>query len=85
METSKLKTKLRITPVRTFGNSFISFWGNLFNFSGKLYEYNPDDPNVADANAIAEDWRAVGDDIRNAMGSYEKKTRIKTSRTVSSN
>ena len=52
-----------------------SFWeglGRLIDFGGTLTEFNdaPSGPQ-ADRYAIAQDWRAVGDDLRNAMGVYE--------------
>lgn len=52
-----------------------SFWeglGRLIDFGGTLTEFNNalSGPQ-ADRYAIAQDWQAVGDDLRNAMGVYE--------------
>lgn len=52
-----------------------SFWeglGRLIDFGGTLTEFNGalSGPQ-ADRYAIGQDWRAVGDDLRNAMGVYE--------------
>lgn len=52
-----------------------SFWeglGRLIDFGGTLTEFNdaPSGPQ-ADRYAIAQDWQAVGDDLRDAMGVYE--------------
>lgn len=52
-----------------------SFWeglGRLIDFGGTLTEFNSalSGPQ-ADRYAIAQDWQAVGDDLRNAMGVYE--------------
>ena len=52
-----------------------SFWeglGRLIDFGGTLTEFNdaPSGPQ-ADRYAIGQDWRAVGNDLRNAMGVYE--------------
>ena len=52
-----------------------SFWeglGRLIDFGGTLTEFNSalSGPQ-ADRYAIGQDWQAVGDDLRNAMGVYE--------------
>jgi len=50
--------------------SWIEGIGRLVDFANALTEYNrtgsPEDP---DARAIAQDWLAVGDDLRRAMAS----------------
>lgn len=58
-----------------------SFWeglGRLIDFGGTLTEFNSalSGPQ-ADRYAIAQDWRAVGDDLRNAMGVYEVTITVK--------
>lgn len=52
-------------------NNFSSFWANIFNLRGHLYEYDfSDDPLKADAEAIAGDWVNVGKDMRRAIDKY---------------
>jgi len=48
--------------------SFIEGVARIFDFSGSLNVYNESEtPAEADKRALANDWRAVGDDIRAAM------------------
>ena len=85
METKQLRTKVRIRPIRTYPNAFLAFWGNLFNFSGNLYEYSSESTQDGDAKALADDWKAVGEDLSSAMSAYETKYKVKRSRTLSHN
>jgi hypothetical protein len=53
-----------------------SFWGgfaSLINFSPseKKYNYNPT-PNGADIDSLRNDWRAVGEDLWQAIHDYER-------------
>jgi hypothetical protein len=42
--------------------------GRLVDFANNLTAYNETkEPEDADARAIAQDWRAVGDELRTAM------------------
>lgn len=46
----------------------------LFDFGGTLNTYHylqDEDPNKADARAIASDWEAVGRDIADAIEKYD--------------
>ena len=50
--------------------SFVMGIARLFDFGGTLntyYQLTDEDPNEADARAIASDWEAVGKDIADAM------------------
>ncbi len=52
-------------------NNFSTFWANIFNLRGHLFEYElSDDPLKADADAIAGDWENVGKDMRRAIDKY---------------
>ena len=58
-----------------------SFWeglGRLIDFGGTLTEFNSalSGPQ-ADRYAIEQDWQAVGNDLRNAMGVYEVTITVK--------
>lgn len=58
-----------------------SFWeglGRLIDFGGTLTEFNSalSGPQ-ADRYAIGQDWRAVGNDLRNAMGVYEVTIKVR--------
>ena len=60
--------------------SFIRGVARLFDFGGTLntYHYLQDEnPVKADARAIASDWQAVGRDMADAIGQYEKSTKIR--------
>ena len=62
--------------------SFLEGVARIFDFGGTLntyyYESTDEDPREADARAIASDWEAVGKDMANAIGQYEKSTKIRT-------
>jgi hypothetical protein len=57
--------------------SFLEGVGRLVDFAGLLeaYNYSPT-PYEADRNAIASDWRAVGDDQRSAILEYARRNGI---------
>jgi hypothetical protein len=45
----------------------------VFDFANVLQKYRYDTTDhEADANALRSDWMAVGDDIRHAIGVYER-------------
>ena len=53
--------------------SFLRGVARLFDFGGTLNTYyylQEEDPNEADARAIASDWEAVGKDIADAIEKY---------------
>ena len=53
--------------------SFLRGVARLFDFGGTLNTYHylaDEDPNEADARAIASDWQAVGRDLASAIGQY---------------
>ena len=53
------------TDFLTASSSFLTGVGNVLNLNGHLYEYNvSEDP---DGNAIASDWRIVGQDLSDAL------------------
>lgn len=51
--------------------SFMGGMARILDFGGTLKEYNTS-PNeqMADAKALSEDWKAVGDDLRSALAEY---------------
>ena len=55
-------------PISDFlyaSSSFLTGFGSVVNLGGQLYKYNTSDN--PDENAIANDWRMVGRDIRTAL------------------
>ncbi len=54
--------------------SFVGGVGNAVSFDASLYKnFNADQDDItADLNALAADWRAVGDDMRSALNQYER-------------
>lgn len=53
--------------------SFLEGVARIFDFGGTLNGYN-DSPTgeEADAAAIRSDWEAIGQDMHNAIGAFEK-------------
>ncbi len=53
-----------------------SFMGGIaatLDMGGTLSVYNDSEsPELADAKALASDWFAVGEDMRGAMGTFER-------------
>jgi len=53
--------------------SLIEGIARLIDFGNTLEEYNSSpSPDMADALAIASDWKVVGDDLRQAMSNYRE-------------
>ena len=53
--------------------SFLGGAARLFDFAGTLNVYNISiNGEAADARAFYEDWKAIGDDMRIALGNYRK-------------
>lgn len=53
--------------------SFISGAARLFDFAGTLNAYNISATGeLADVRAFQEDWKAIGDDMRAVLATYEK-------------
>ncbi len=51
-------------------SSFLAGVGSVLNLNGRIYEYNlSDDP---DKVAISQDWRMVGQDLRDALDQAEQ-------------
>ena len=73
----------RVVPRSSFvyaRPSFLRGVARLFDFGGTLNTYHyltDEDPSEADARAIASDWEAVGKDMADAIGQYEKSTKIR--------
>lgn len=59
--------------------NFLGGVARLFDFAGTLNTYNVS-PNgeVADIRAFQEDWKAIGDDLRNALDIYRKEQKALT-------
>ena len=54
--------------------SFIEGMGRVLDLGGNLQVYNESkSAKEADTIAIANDWRAVGDDVKNSIDEYEQK------------
>ena len=52
-------------------SNFLIGAGSIMGLMGNYYEFNfPKNSRIADAKAIRSDWRAVGDDLRTAMRSF---------------
>lgn len=52
--------------------SFVEGMARVLDLAGTLNEYNSSvTPEEADRVALAADWRAVGDDLRNAIRAFE--------------
>jgi hypothetical protein len=53
--------------------SFLGGMSRLFDFGGTLNNYNISaSGNLADLRAFQEDWKAIGDDMRNTLAVYKK-------------
>jgi hypothetical protein len=53
--------------------SFITGIARLFDFAGTLNSYNiSPSEQIADARALHQDWKAIGDDMRAALAAYKK-------------
>ena len=53
--------------------TFLEGVARVFDFANVLQRYRDDTTDhEADANALRSDWMAVGDDIRHAIGTYER-------------
>ncbi len=58
--------------------SFVSGLGRVLDVGGTLNEYNTSSsPDEADQSAMLSDWYAVGDDIREAILTFGKKSQSK--------
>ena len=58
--------------------SFTEGMARVLDLGGTLQEYNVSDTGKeADIHALRNDWRAVGDDIKEAIKSYEQGDRTK--------
>lgn len=54
--------------------SFVEGFSRILDLGGTLQEYNNSKTEqVADVEALKNDWRAVGDDLRFSMNIYERK------------
>jgi len=57
--------------------SFLEGVARIFDLGGTLNTYNESEsPTEADYLAIANDWRAIDDDMRNAIGSVMPASRL---------
>lgn len=55
--------------------SFLSGLARIWDWSGAMNVYNRDTtPTEADYEAIRSDWAIVGEDMRTALGRYERST-----------
>ncbi len=67
MQSSQVKRKV------IYRNRFSAFWSNIFNISGEMHDYEiSDNPSKSDAEALANDWYNVGNDLRTAMEKYNE-------------
>lgn len=67
MQSSHVKKRV------VYRNRFAEFWGNIFNISGQMHDYEiSDNPSKSDADALAGDWYNVGNDLRTAMDKYKE-------------
>lgn len=68
----------RVKKRAVYRNRFIEFWGNMFNISGQMHDYEiSDNPSRSDAEALASDWYKVGNDLRTAMDKYKESKEYK--------
>ena len=74
MKKRKLKYK---TDFLLPKNNFLVGMGTVLNLAGSYFEYNySKSDSEADLKALSSDWDNVGEDIRNAKRSYEKKNEL---------
>lgn len=58
--------------------SFVEGMARLWDFAGTLNDYNYTPPDEdPDAEALARDWYAVGDDLLHAMAAFSNEQREK--------
>lgn len=58
-------------------DSFLIGVGSVINLAGYYFKYNySDSSDRADAIAIANDWKMVGQDIQNSISGFEKENKI---------
>lgn len=76
-----MKTSKRYIPNYLFAEpSFLGGMASVFDLGGTLHIYNTSNTDKdADALAIGNDWRAVGEDIKSAIFRHEQQYRKKTS------
>jgi len=75
-----------ITKKTIYRNRFAEFWGNLFNISGQMHEYEiSENPSKSDAEALANDWYNVGNDLRTAMDKYKESAEYKAAKFSKTN
>ena len=61
--------------------SFVEGIARLLDFGATLQEYNGSrTPEEADMQALANDWRAVGDDLKGVIKTYERQESAKQTR-----
>ena len=57
---------------------FLQGMGTVLNVGGNYFSFNySQSPSLADAKALGNDWRMVGQDIRLAMHQIQNQLRIK--------
>lgn len=63
---------------RSFKSAILLGVASIFDFTGRLGpQYNPTrDPQAEDAEALAGDWQAIGDDLRRAMSDPRMQKRL---------
>ncbi len=63
-----------MTNLFLFGSfGFLEGMGRVVDLGSTMVEYNQSpSPEEADNRALASDWQAVGDDLKNAMNLYGK-------------
>lgn len=65
---NQFKTDFLCTP-----STFLMGFGSVVNMKGNLYDYNTS--NDPDKLAIAQDWKMVGQDIRNSLDKAKSELR----------
>jgi isocitrate dehydrogenase kinase/phosphatase len=61
--------------------SFLSGIARLFDFGGGLNEYNDmPTPDAADALALQADWETIGQDMRDAITTYDRQLSMSSAR-----
>lgn len=54
--------------------TIVSGMGTIFNIWGNYYRFNGSPtPEIADKRAILNDWGVVGNDLRNAIASFDER------------
>jgi hypothetical protein len=64
----------------TADSTFMTGAGTIFNLAGSYYRFNSSPTTaVADTKALFMDWAIVGQDLKDAMRSFESENQLKFS------